>query len=979
MRTINRVPFTVDKPKTDYKFFNHYNWKGINTNKNYFDIDQETFEDCKNVYMNEDGVLSSRPAVKLFTEHGLENIDDVWTFNNTTVYLVSNTLYFSITNSSTLYSYTSDDIVSPKLIDFDNKILIFSKTGAAYYFDITNPSNTINNIKLIAYEPETKIYVNGILSESSEEENLLTKNTVTTYLYNNISKIYNVTFTNKYVDISIDDNIYKNVQFVNGMENVLFSAKSKLSKENYSPADYLGEDTEHIPMITVQEYDDGHITLISSVTETINESNESVGYTHNIYYSLDDLTFNQLPYIDNFFNLPYLAETEKKAIVIKPDGVYAIDIVSNDPYSQHKTWYLFSTLSINSSYEGSSEGPAPNHTVIGHFINLSNFVCLYFDTTDEFKLVITGKNDSSNFTRENESVWLANRPGSINLVKFNMGIYLIGNLFAFNGGNLSIANIHTILSLSGVQDVNVHVAASIDTKVFDVFYSHSISSNDFADFVLSNVAIKSTNTKSTSDSQLTSYITYVGVNYLAYSNAISVAERTITISYVVSSNSIVQHVLHNDTTHFHTQDIINNYNIKVSLNSAITSNEYHYFSQVFNTTAKVQLGNKIFPLYVGSYIYAASCYKDTDDMFLYTTDLSNNTIKIKVRNEVDNNNAIVFDNIHKADELYLASKNILYFNDARYDDEGKLLLYLHKTQSHTFDDNITQLHTISSNQIAVFLNNEIYYTNKELLNDLLVRTISKSKLSIGCSKDSSVITSFDGKYILFPSERGLVAMGYQDFVASTDQTITNLSDAILNRFIDFCKDNCKLFIHKYWLMCYNVNGIYVFDFRNASWWYFDIKNTTKIFEKNQSIILLSDKELYKLEDSTTEYYDMILSEGLVKEQEIQWFIISQKLHLGTLNYTKQIVNMTFNALESGDEGYTSMKLQIKNYRLRTSETDDETLLYNVDVLRTYVKRLNYFKVNQFQYKLTNNDEEANPKPLLLDSIIIKYKISGQVK
>ena len=64
-KIINRRPFSVNVDvDIDYKFFSHVNWKGICTDKNYFNLDQETFEDCKNVYIDSEGLLKSRPAFK---------------------------------------------------------------------------------------------------------------------------------------------------------------------------------------------------------------------------------------------------------------------------------------------------------------------------------------------------------------------------------------------------------------------------------------------------------------------------------------------------------------------------------------------------------------------------------------------------------------------------------------------------------------------------------------------------------------------------------------------------------------------------------------------------------------------------------------------------------------------------------------------------------------------------------------------------
>lgn len=68
-RTFNRYPMSVNTPdKQDIKdyFFNQYNWKGICEDKNYLAVDQYTSADAKNVYVDNEGMLRSRPSLKAF-------------------------------------------------------------------------------------------------------------------------------------------------------------------------------------------------------------------------------------------------------------------------------------------------------------------------------------------------------------------------------------------------------------------------------------------------------------------------------------------------------------------------------------------------------------------------------------------------------------------------------------------------------------------------------------------------------------------------------------------------------------------------------------------------------------------------------------------------------------------------------------------------------------------------------------------------
>ena len=108
-RTFNRPPLTVNTPSSsDVKqyFFNHYNWKGVDNNKNFLAVDQETFADSQNVYVNEEGVLRSRPSLKIKTSiNGDVSLSDV---TNLFVYGKLVLSSFSFTKVNHVSSFTFD-------------------------------------------------------------------------------------------------------------------------------------------------------------------------------------------------------------------------------------------------------------------------------------------------------------------------------------------------------------------------------------------------------------------------------------------------------------------------------------------------------------------------------------------------------------------------------------------------------------------------------------------------------------------------------------------------------------------------------------------------------------------------------------------------------------------------------------------------------------------------------------------------------
>ena len=73
-------------------------------------------------------------------------------------------------------------------------------------------------------------------------------------------------------------------------------------------------------------------------------------------------------------------------------------------------------------------------------------------------------------------------------------------------------------------------------------------------------------------------------------------------------------------------------------------------------------------------------------------------------------------------------------------------------------------------------------------------------------------------------------------------------------------------------------------------------------------------------------------------------------------------------------------MRVTTYRKIMDGTQaPETMAFYVDMIRTFVKKLNYMKVGQFQFEMLSDDDNAQQSPLSLTSIVVKYKTTGQVR
>jgi hypothetical protein len=359
-----------------------------------------------------------------------------------------------------------------------------------------------------------------------------------------------------------------------------------------------------------------------------------------------------------------------------------------------------------------------------------------------------------------------------------------------------------------------------------------------------------------------------------------------------------------------------------------------------------------------------------------------------------NNKYLHPQNISELSEFYMSSGKELYISKNIIDKDDNFKWYFPEINKQSFDYDITNLHPISSSEMAIFFNNSVHYVTYDT--DVSAYRYFKTKLQVGCKKGCDVITTFDGKYVIFPSERGLVAMSYQQFIATTEQSLDYLSDNIYSIFYNYLteensKNEIKLFKYSYWIFVYKQDSKkgFLLDIRNMSWWPIEaMYQMNKFVQFDNKLILLSNYKLFNLNKSDAYYFD---NDGKLKAR-IKWFVKSQKLHLGALNYYKHIVNITFasvhdiDALKQSQHNIQNinLKLQVNNYRKKIdgnidSVNDWSVVHYNVDIIRTYVQRLNYSKVNEFQYLLSYDSQSALNVPLSLSNITIKYKIGGQIR
>lgn len=442
----------------------------------------------------------------------------------------------------------------------------------------------------------------------------------------------------------------------------------------------------------------------------------------------------------------------------------------------------------------------------------------------------------------------------------------------------------------------------------------------------------------------------------------------------------------------------------------VLTNDKIYISKSEITTG-TEMWATSFPLLHSDVIPVDYYYlgNSVDSIYYIKDDViySNSAVKsVEIIESLDGEDVyIVPSHFTELDQYYFSIDKTLYISSEKRDKNDNYLWYFPHNHKQGFDYSITNLHPISTNEVAIFFEDSIYYVAYD--SELKAYRYFKTKAQVGCIEGCDVITTFDSKYTLFTSNRGLVAMSYQEFISSTEQALNYLTDQIHSVFMNYLNElddnnnlrrTIKLYKHDFWIIVYKPGKRgFVYDVRNGSWWPVQIYDTVnKILTYENKPLLFIRGQCHILNTGDTNYVDEYGTKStangpLQTIYTINWYIQSQKLHLNALNYYKHISNITLVSVHDlqllKDNDYNvnelDVKLQVNNYRKKIEgnigKEDCEMVSYKVETIRTFIQRLNYSKVNEFQYKLSCDEKSAINIPLSLSGITIKYKVGGQIR
>lgn len=988
MRTINRQPYSVkqlDYDDIDYKFFNHSEWKGIAESSNYIAVDQETFADAQNMYIDKEGMLHSRPSIKPcdiannFTDKG--KIIDVKIFNNIIVIVCDldniKTAYFCKYNNGLLEYDKFVQISSIKyFVTFSNqKVYIFTEDGLISYNTVNDEliDNAIEDI----YVPNVKAYFNTVKTDRTlESENELTTGKTINYEYQYSGDS----------ELSIQD--YYNHYWLNGNynnNNTIVKINNEIFSENLNEYSYLTfADKTYNIKVAKNAIGTGVENINNVVVVTCGDVVNGYYARYSLDYGvtwkvtpkvpLDGLTYyNTLFYLSDDTHLIYFIGITKHnygtgisaswlysiyaySIIPDTDGILTFETWTDLLYDYKNT--KGNDLSKASFFEDDDKAtyavPYCKVKSIGDFtiyqlsqsdLSYTELGITFYRYTNENEQPIEYKNSAIynfNMTRKYIKDSIA--------VTFNYTKDFVRTIYCFYKGTFSDESI---------SSNKIYLLGSIGVNGSELNLLHDviIYKNIYASYNYNSIYSKHNIYLDTTDA------TYK-ILYLAKDS----------ISYYDGEIHIITSV--DDTS-------VGPYYIKGTPDKFITKQNIYYDNTVIELSSDIPISSDILMYIKKDEFYTQAAVKSISIQDVY----------------IGNYNWLNFENNSELSSIFLSSgKNLYITATGAYSEDFQW--YLPKLNTHNFDYDIQKLHPISDTVLAIFFENSVQYVAYDSENSVYL--YNKSRIPVGICKDSDVITTFDNKYTIFPTKRGLAAMSYQDFISSTEQSLNFLTDVIFSRFDKWHNNKeVKLFQYKYWIICYKPDSYisYVLDLRNTSWWCESYKQyVDNIYEINYVPYLFVDGTFKKFNESSIDYYDGPSEKSML----INWYFRSQKLHFSAINYYKHIVSMTLscvsdidlnpfdNVSSSTKTEYGETKefvLKVINYRKlpqvggNTAQQNrgDTTAQMEVAMIRIFTKRLNYYKVNEFQYSMSSMTGSKTFKPMCLNNISIKYLITGQVR
>lgn len=297
--------------------------------------------------------------------------------------------------------------------------------------------------------------------------------------------------------------------------------------------------------------------------------------------------------------------------------------------------------------------------------------------------------------------------------------------------------------------------------------------------------------------------------------------------------------------------------------------------------------------------------------------------------------------------------------------------------NHIFVDNINALLNISQTEVALFFEDRIRVCSR--VDDEIFGyryDYYNTKINLGIHYGDEVANTLDGSHTIFATQRGLSIMNYQAYMATTDQTLEFATDNIVEIWKAFYRAGNMKFkqIRNYFYIYNGTEEYLMLDFRKMSWWKFRVPVKVVKMLTDQIVLQVLGAHLYTFDTNYKRYRD-------IDEKHIPWMLQSQRLHFKLPNHYKNFKQLVFQLKDMSDDPTLRQTLtaQIKLYRKKVLTREPQLVAFKIEEYRTFVKRFNYWKINELQWGIANDPEHAIPSQLSLNGVGVKYERGEEVR
>lgn len=1058
-RTIRRSPLTVSTSSRDYptlQTFNHVEFKGISSGANELVIDQSSFVDANNVYVDKDYNLASRPPLKLCTNESGEHDGHIrtWTFG---IHRVTYTRKVEKANGAESLPGTPAE----------------TPTNVYCYAPTAGVGMSVKKGHEYELVRDETIYAAGL----GERARYYTLNGETMY------EVYRLKFVFQfYINGEPLINLSRNILGIGF--NTIPEANCALIGDKifiwFAGTDFFCYDTSREELVEATNY------IYTPIWKQVVNGFESELETKNFltsaykkryqYSTLSDVNFNSL--IGERVEVRLLGDARTDA------SAHLYDVVVDDnternliyPYARltddfvdmvstprAQVFITYSSNVVGVSFDGKSFYTLPKITLLGKPLLSRDGLFVVGFVEDGFVIYRLDENIKNN-TWEHTPYWQQARvsagvlPDTTSVTNEPYGYFLDEENFVY------------VLNLGeGLHDKHIYVQRVVEGEKR---WSLITSTNPWSfggkcKFYLSPSQAKYVafyNDENGPHLQLIKIRTFdedssaevYSGSLTSQFTSIDIDKWDLTLNVYADGSPVVClwiPYMYED-----------NYYIGFLRSESSFSRITHASaSVVFEEESSLRIGERVFfgrfaleldgtyseipvhgentrPIYSDGY----STWYFIDGELWTSQRTDDNTLLLDVTVSGENNFAVP-DHWRELNEHYFVfnaketgQNNRLEITQARKSEDGQDLLYLPEYNSQILANKMTNLWPLTDTIMGVFTEKELYYVGAVTADDARISytKLMKSKTEIGCREGDEIVMSQDGQTILLPTRRGITAMQASALLDTSTQSLSYLSDPIAHIYEEFyavpvtsfAPDTVegdllvydpavKILLYGQLILFYKylAKDILVFDTRNGSWWKWTVPYPirqlqvadhdgvysliahmqidysiyeygkriqserygyipSRISTLGQAFVFDQNAAVYQDELVPGALLDInVLSDDFTK---IKWHVTSQRLHFDAINNYKCIKSL---GLMAKGNGLLELKLQTKAYRDFYHPEYSNLFEFNINEQRTFFRKTNMMHLTNFQYTLSDVDDDDVNIPLSVNSICIKYEVKEAIR